>query len=175
MPHTTPMPGDAAPALKVDTLGGTPFDLSEVHPENFTLVLFYRGYHCPICKDQLEELNGKISDFEAAGIKAHAVSMDSPERAEKQREEWDIGNLAIGYGLSEASAREWGLYISAKEKDAEPERFAEPGTAIIYPDGRIYALYTQNVPFARPPLDDLLGAMKFVLKNDYPVRGKLAA
>lgn len=175
MRHSAPTPGDKAPNLNVGVLDGSSFDLSQERLENFTLVLFYRGVHCPICKTQMEELAGKRDEFGKAGITVHAVSMDSRERAERQKNEWAIGGLPIGYGLSEESAREWGLYISGKEKDAEPERFAEPGAAVIYPDGRIYALYLQSVPFARPTLDGLLKGLNFVIENNYPVRGKAAA
>lgn len=175
MAHATPMPGDKAPRLTFDVLDGSPVDLSADHPENFSIVFFYRGVHCPICRKQLEELVARRSDFEAIGAKFHVVSMDSVERAERQKKEWTIEGLPIGYGMSEETAREWGLFISAKEQDAEPDRFSEPGIAVLYPDGRIYALYFQTVPFARPRLDDLLGSLKFVLERDYPIRGKLAA
>jgi len=175
MNHTTPLPGDHAPALKVSTLAGPTLDLGVVTPKSFSVVFFYRGVHCPICKSQMEELAVKLPDFDALGIEVHAVSMDSAEQAKRQSDEWKIADLPVGYGLSEESARAWGLFISTKAKDPEPDLFAEPGIAVVYPDGRIYALYLQNVLFARPRLDDLLGGLKFVLANDYPVRGSLPA
>lgn len=175
MNHMTPLPGDRAPDLKVPTLAGPVLDLSAVTPQAFSLVFFYRGVHCPICRSQLEELAAKRPAFEERGIAVYAVSMDSSERAKRQSEAWEIDGLPVGYGLSEESARAWGLFISAKAQDAEPARFAEPGIAVIYPDGRLYALYLQNVPFARPRLDELLGGLKFVIENDYPVRGSVAA
>ncbi|MEP6565223.1 MAG: redoxin domain-containing protein [Mesorhizobium sp.] len=175
MRHSTPMPSEKAPDLKVDVLGGEPLDLAHTRPKKLSLLLFYRGVHCPICRRELEELNLKQQEFTKAGIKVHAVSMDSRERAERQKRDWAIGDLAIGYGLDEASARDWGLFISGKAKDTEPERFAEPGIAIIDPEGHIYALFLQSVPFARPTLDGLLQGLKFVLENNYPTRGKLTA
>ena len=175
MTHTTPTPGQKAPQLHVEALGGEAIDLRSDQPENFSVVFFYRGLHCPICRKQLEELNGKLDAFKEIGVTVHAVSMDERERAEKQKAEWSIDNLAIGYGLSEASAREWGLYISKKEQDAEPARFAEPGIAAVRPDGTLYSLHIQNVPFARPTLDGLIEGLKFIIEKDYPVRGTLAA
>ncbi|MEF2547064.1 redoxin domain-containing protein [Aurantimonas sp. E1-2-R+4] len=175
MRHTTPIPGDKAPKLAVEVLGGPAFDLAADKPAKMSLVFFYRGVHCPICKTQLEELNDRRAEFEAIGVSVRAVSMDSKERAERQKQEWKIADLPIGYGLTEESAREWGLFISAKEKDSEPTRFAEPGIAMIYPDGTIYALHFQSIPFARPTLDGLKKGLGFILENDYPIRGKLAA
>ncbi len=175
MSHSTPMPGDQAPPLAVHAMGGDPINIANEAAEKFTVILFYRGVHCPVCRQQLEELNGKINEFEQAGITVHAVSMDSEERAKRQKEEWDIANIRIGYGLTEDSARKWGLFISGKEKDSEPDRFCEPGMAILYPDKTIYALYLQTAPFARPGLDDLLKGLNFISENNYPIRGKEAA
>lgn len=173
--HTTPMPGDKASALKVQTLGGTPVDLAANRPENFSVVLFYRGSHCPICKTQMEELNGKLGDFRKIGVDVHVVSMDDEARARKQTRDWAIGNLSIGYGLSEESARDWGLFISEGFKEGEPERFNEPGVAVVRPDGTIYSLHVQNVPFARPTIDGLQQGLGFIIENDYPIRGDIAA
>ncbi len=82
--------------------------------------------------------------------------MDSRDRAERQKEEWAIDGLPIGCGLDEDTARDWGLFISNRKKAAEPDRFAEPGAAVIDPGGRLYAIYLQSVPFrptvaGRPP------------------------
>ena len=174
MPHTTPTPGEIAPDLTVECLGGPALDLSETKPRRLSIVFFYRGVHCPLCRRQLEELVAKRADFDALGFDTHAVSMDSRERAERQKAEWALGDLPIGYGMSEASARAWGLFISPKVKEAEPPVFAEPGIAVLYPDKRIFALFLQSVPFGRPELDTLKDRLEFCLANDYPIRGSLA-
>ncbi|WP_457941082.1 peroxiredoxin-like family protein [Mesorhizobium sp. 10J20-29] len=175
MSHQSALPGSQAPTLSLPALGGGTIDLSAEPPREFTVIFFYRGVHCPICKTQIEELASRARDFEKRGVNLLAASMDSEERAKRQEESWKIEGLKIGYSLNEADARGWGLYISKKEKDGEPDRFAEPGTAIVYPDGTIYALFQQSVPFARPRLDDLLKGLDFIIEKNYPARGTLAA
>ena len=87
-------------------------------------------------------------------------------------EEWDTHDLPLALGLPEEQAREWGLFISEKREGSdEPERFSEPGLFLIKPDGTLYFEEVQSAPFARPPLDEMLSAIQFVLENDYPVRG----
>ena len=173
--HTTPLPGHNAPRLAVEVIGGQAVNLATESSESFTLIFFYRGFHCPICRRQLEELSDKLDEFDALGVKIHVVSMDTRDRAERQKREWAIDRVPIGYGLTEESAREWGLFISAKAKDAEPARFAEPRVAVVDREGRIYALYLQSVPFARPAIDTLRNGLKFIIENGYPVRGQIAA
>ncbi len=174
MTNYTALPGLTAPPLRVHCLDGSHFDLAKMHPEKFTLVIFYRGVHCPLCRDRLEEVDRRLDEVTRRGITVLAVSMDSRERAMRQAAEWKIGKLTIGYALSEADARAWGLFISRKEKDAEPARFSEPGTAIVYPDGRLYAIFHQSVPFAAPRLDDILYGLDYIVKHAYPARGTLA-
>ena len=169
------LPGSPAPVLSLQAIDGGTIDLAAEQPEQFTVVFFYRGVHCPICKTQTEELAARTGEFEKRGIKVMAASMDSEDRARRQADGWKIAGLKVGYALSEEAARAWGLFISQKEKDGEPERFSEPGIAVVYPDGTIYALFHQSVPFARPRLDDLLKGLDFIIEKSYPARGTLAA
>ena len=39
------IPRTKTPPLRVDTVSHGSWDLSEQRPENFTLVVFYRGHH----------------------------------------------------------------------------------------------------------------------------------
>lgn len=50
--------------------------------------------------------------------------------------------------------------------------FSEPGLFLVRPDGTLYWGSTQTMPFARPHFDEILGALDFVAKNDYPARGE---
>lgn len=165
-------PRTRAPGLQVDTLSGSNWQLSDQHPEHFTLIVFYRGLHCPICKPYLQDLEKKLPEFIKRGTEVIAISCDSQERAQKSKEEWGLDHLQIGYGLTLDQAREWGLYISSSIKDPEPARFAEPGLVLIKPDGTLYAASIQSMPFARPNFRELLAALEFIIENDYPARGE---
>jgi hypothetical protein len=101
-----------------------------------------------------------------------ALSSDSRERAEKTRAEWHLDNLTLGYGLPIEEARQWGLYVSKAIKESEPPEFAEPGLFIIRPDRSLYCASINTMPFARPHIGDILNAIDFVVKNNYPARGE---
>ncbi|MEL6774887.1 MAG: redoxin domain-containing protein, partial [Pseudomonadota bacterium] len=74
------IPRDPAPALSVPLLSGEHFTLAEARPEGFSIVIFYRGKHCPICRQYLQDVQGKLDDAAAQGIEVTAVSMDGEER-----------------------------------------------------------------------------------------------
>ena len=67
--------------------------------------------------------------------------------------------------------RRWGLFVSERIAENEPERFGEPGLFLITPDGTVYYEAITSMPWGRPRLDDIIGGIDFVLDQDYPARG----
>ena len=169
---TTLIPNRPVPSLDLPLEGGGRFVLSDADADYLNIVAFYRGLHCPICRNWLQQLDGLIEDFGAMGIKVVAASMDSPERIAKTRAEWNIDKVPLAHGMSEATAREWGLFISTKRDGSEePDIFSEPGLFLVRPDGTLYASSVQSMPFTRPDWKSLLGGLEFIKNNDYPARG----
>lgn len=164
-------PDAPVPALSLPMVGGGSFTLNGTPPENFTMVIFYRGLHCPVCKSYLETLNGLVEGYRQAGFDLVAVSMNDEATATKTKDEWDIGHVPVAYGLSEEKAREWGLYISKAIKDAEADIFCEPGVFWVRPDGNLYLADVSNMPWSRPDLEFLLSKVPFAVEKGYPARG----
>ena len=166
------IPRQPVPDLEVHTVSGETWRLSDRAPEHLVLILFYRGLHCPICKLQLREWDRQLEEFTRRGVDVIAVSTDSRERALRTREEWGLQNFTLGYGMSIDTARAWGLYISHAIKEPEPPVFSEPGLFLIKPDRTLFAAQVSSMPFARPPLTDVLRAIDFVVEKNYPARGE---
>lgn len=171
------IPRQPVPALTVQTVKHGQFDLLVDPPERFTMVVFFRGLHCPICAKYLIELARLLPEFEKRGVRLIAVSSDSEERSIAMAEKIRADRLPVGYGLSLQNAREWGLYISESRGKTsigidEPPRFSEPGVFLVRPDGSLYYGSVQTMPFARPNFTDLIGAIDFAITKDYPARGE---
>lgn len=172
-------PRQPVPELRLPLVGGGTFDLTAERPERFTLLTFYRGLHCPICRAQLADLERKVDDFAERGVRLVAISMDDAERAERTRNEWSISKVPIAYGLTAEQARAWGLFLSTSNGMTsagvvEPDIFSEPGLHLVRADGTLYFASLQTMPFARPHYADVLGALDYIIKNDYPARGEVA-
>ncbi len=169
----TPLPRQPAPALDLPLVGGGRFDLVNAKPEQLTLVVAYRGAHCPQCKKQLSELDGRLAELRDVGVdEVVAVSGDGQERAERAVQEWELTDLRVAYDMDEAMMRSWGLYVSKGVTDIEPTTFSEPGLFLVRPDASLYSAHVQSTPFARPRLDELIKALEFVRDKDYPARGE---
>lgn len=171
-------PRQPVPALAVETLDG-PWSLADQDPENFTMIVFYRGLHCPICSKYVAELDKLAGDFAEIGVSILALSGDDRERAEQARADWGLNNIAVGYGLNTGQARDWGLHRSAGRGLTsigieEPAEFSEPGLFIVRPDNTLYWAQVSTMPFARPHFREIIGALKFALEKDYPARGELS-
>lgn len=160
------------PDLDLPLAGGDRFKLSAATPGNFSMVVVYRGLHCPVCKSYLADLDRKLPEFLAQGVEPVAVSSDPRDRAERARQEWELRALPVAYGMSIEAGRQWGLSVSRAISDREPAEFLEPGLFLVRPDMTLYAASVQTMPFARPHLSDVLGAVRFVTQNHYPARGE---
>jgi len=171
-------PRESVPALDVETLSG-PWSLAAQTPEKFIIAVFYRGLHCPICSKYIHELAKLEGDFAEIGASVMCLSQDTRERAEQAVQDWDLGDLTVGYGVSDGQARDWGLHRSAGRGLTsigieEPAEFSEPGLFIMRPDQTLYWAQISTMPFARPHFREILGGLKFALEKDYPARGELS-
>jgi peroxiredoxin len=169
MPNTL-MPGITAPELRAKKLDGSIWDLSVSEAPSFTMIIFYRGFHCPVCKNYLEKANTLVDQFRENGVSLVAISMDDHQRAQKATTEWRVSNLEILYGLDVKLAEKWGLWLTSAIKQGEPEIFSEPGLFWILPDQSLYLIEVSNMPFARPDLEILVDKSAAV-NNGYPARG----
>jgi len=174
----TILPGTTVPSLSLPLVhGGTTDDLAlgTGTDGRFTLIVFYRGLHCPVCRKQLRELDENIDELRKAGVgRIVAVSMDTLKRATISIDEWEITRLPIAHELTEEAARQWGLFISSGFKKGEPELFSEPGMYILDSDGTVFWSTVSSMPFGRMPVKAIIHGLEYITENNYPARGAVA-
>ena len=167
-----PLPRQNAPSLTVPELTGGRFALAEQRPELFTMIVFFRGLHCPVCHAQLHELDRRLSELTQRGIDVIAISGETLDRSKQLASEWKIEHLNIGYDLSEPMMRGWGLFVSRGRSDSEPPLFNEPGMFLVDADARMYYEAILSMPVGRPRLDEMLKAIDYWTNTGYPARGE---
>jgi peroxiredoxin len=165
-------PRQRSPELTVPLLRGGTYRLDEQTPVRFTMIVFFRGLHCPVCQGQLRELERRLDELQSRDIDVIAVSGETRERTTQLAQEWKLERLPLAYGLTEAQMRAWGLFVSHGLNENEPALFNEPGLFLISPDHTIYYESILSMPVGRPRLDDLLGGIDYWTANDYPARGE---
>ncbi len=165
-------PRQKTPDLDVALLNGQRWRLRDAAPQRFTMLVVYRGLHCPVCRTYLGEVQSKLPEFEKRGVETLALSADSRERAATAQAEWSLDKLRIGYELSIPVAREWGLYISRSIREAEPAEFTEPGLFLVRPDQTLFYAAVANAPWGRPPMDQMLRGLDIAAERNLPARGE---
>jgi len=99
------LPRQPVPPLSVLLAGGGRFDLAAEKPQHFSMIVFYRGLHCPQCRNYLKDLESKLAEFDKRGVSVVAISSDVAERGESTKQDWGLPNMRLGYGLGLAAAR----------------------------------------------------------------------
>ncbi len=168
------IPGDTMPALDARLAGGGRWALAREKPAKLSLLAFYRGIFCPVCRTWLADLDRLVPQFEKRGVSVIALSCDRKDGAERALAEWSLKNLRIGYKLEVEDARRAGLYISEgrglnpSTRLKEPMLFAEPALMLVKPEGELYAAWIQSTPYARVHLAEVLTAVDNFLARDLP-------
>ena len=167
------LPKSQAPALEVKLLNGDTWSLKKQNPDFFTMVIFYRGLHCPLCKKYLEKLNEIQGDLESKGVNVIAISMDPEVRARKSKMDWNIENVNLGCEMDAETAAKWGLYLSESISPSETPLFSEPGLFLVKPDNELYYANVSSNPWGRPFLPSFVQLMDFLKSSNYPARGEV--
>lgn len=171
MPTPKPIAGAILDPIVVPKLGGGDLTIGGAR-ENWSLVVIYRGKHCPRCKKYLNILDAMAGKWSDAGFDIQVASADPIEKAQADMDQFNWG-FDLGYDLSESQMVSLGLYLSDPLSEAETDRrFAEPGVFVLRPDGSTLLISISNGPSARPDLDELLDGMIFTKTNDRPPRGE---
>ena len=170
MTHHKPLVGEKIEPFEIKVLGAGETMTIGGDKDRWTMLVVYRGKHCPRCKRYLNKLNDMLADWTAI-MDVVVVSADTEEKAVADQQEFGW-KFELGYGLEVDRMRKLGLYVSEPLSEAETtDMFAEPGTFALRPDGSLMLVDISNGPAARPDLVELLDGMKFNITNDRPVRG----
>ena len=172
------IPRRRVPDLSLPLAGGGHWRLSDQKPKHFTMLAFYRGAHCSICRDHLHQLQATHAAFCKRGVTPIAISADSADRACSAETGWGLTDLCVAYGLSRQQARDWGLYIShgagvSSLGIEEPPMFVEPALFLVRPDRTLYYVSVQSMPFGRPSFGELLSGIEKAVARNYPARGEV--
>ncbi len=169
MKSAKPDVGKPVPEMTFAKVGGGNVTVGGLR-DRWSLLVVYRGKHCPRCKKYLNKFNAMLAEWDAI-MDVVVVSADTEDKANADVAEFGW-SFDLGYGLTEAQMHALGLYVSDPLFEAETTtRFAEPGTLAIRPNGELVLVDISNGPAARPDLEELLDGMRFNIINDWPVRG----
>jgi peroxiredoxin len=86
--------GARAPDFSAIDAKENTFQLAKALQKQPVVIIFYRGYWCPVCNRHLSQLQDSLKQIEKAGARVIAISPEKPEYLEKM-----AGKTGAGYTL----------------------------------------------------------------------------
>ncbi len=82
--------GTMAPDFTTQDLQGNIISLSELYQKGPVVLVFYRGYWCPVCTRHLSEFERELAALKFNNVNVLAISPETAEFAEKTVEKTDL-------------------------------------------------------------------------------------
>jgi peroxiredoxin len=106
LPDVGTVPGRLAPPLQGRAEAGSPFRL-DASGAQATLLLFYRGAHCGLCRERLRALEAHRREYEAADVRIVAATLDAPGEVART-----VSMLGLGFpvvSVDTAAFSQWDI------------------------------------------------------------------
>ncbi|WP_040340278.1 peroxiredoxin family protein [Fictibacillus macauensis] len=158
--------GDQAPNFTAQTSDNKPFHLHDhLKDDNrFHLLVFFRGEWCPVCNEQLQDLQENLHVFKELNTHVMAISTDQPENLQKLKENHHI-SFPVLHDEKEEALKAFGVYTHEDTLYEDHGHHGEPGVFLIDPEKRILHISVQTGPFGRPSAEDLRKTIKYIQKT----------
>jgi peroxiredoxin len=138
-----------APNFKTADPSGKDFELYRELRKRAVLLVFYRGYWCDHCREQLSEINEHLGDFKRLAINVVAVSADRPLEASLI-----INFLGLAFPvIPDPDWKIFGLYGFTRP---ENQKEILPAVFLIGKDKKIVYSYIGKDYRDRPPIETLI-------------------
>lgn len=167
----TPLkPADSFPDISFKLMTGETIQLG-ANAGRWTLLIVYRGDHCPRCKTYVAKLHELVPGYAERNVDIYLASTD-PEHVAKRTIDENNWTLPVAFGLTNAQSQQLGLYLTDQDASAELDgQYAEPGMFLINPEGLTQVIATSNSPSVRPDLEVVLDGIIGTQDRNLPIRG----
>ena len=145
--------GTKAPVFYAIDADNVKFDLRESLKQGPVVIIFYRGYWCPVCNKHLKQIQDSLKLIRDKGASVVAISPEKPEYLEKMQEKtgvkfrllYDEGyKIANAYDVTFTPTKSeliiYNTLLGANLKEThsdDSQRLPIPATYLISQDGKI--------------------------------------
>lgn len=145
--------GDQAPQFSALNSRSETFHLSQALESGPVVLIFYRGFWCPVCNQHLSQLQDSLQLIESKGAQIIAVSPEKPEYLAKMEEktkaeftvlydeDYEIAKaFDVNFLPASTQLLTYNVALGARMKKSHSgteQNLPIPATYIINPDGEI--------------------------------------
>ena len=167
--------GQEAPLFEASDAAGNKFKLKNEIKNQPVVVIFYRGYWCPVCNKHLSQIQDSLQLIMEKGVKVLAISPEKPEYLDKMSEKsgaeftllYDENNdIAKAYDVNfKPSSKQlftYNVILGADMKNThsdDSQQLPIPATYLINKDGKIVWRQFDRDYHNRASVKDILKAV----------------
>lgn len=164
--------GDAIPEITFTGTNNKKNTFSDYYKKQVLVIIFYRGYWCPVCNKQLSKFAEQSKKIEATGAKLIAITSESYDNVSKTKEQTGAkftiisdtdGSIRNAFDVNFKVTKEYQamiqekLQVSIAETNANKQaQLPVPATFIIDRNGKIIYKHFNLDYKIRASVDDIL-------------------
>ncbi|WP_273128182.1 peroxiredoxin family protein [Bacillus weihaiensis] len=158
---------DQIPNFSLPSANGEQFSY-EAHKEKhkaWHLIIFFRGAWCPVCVQELKDLEENKSYFESKNVHFVTISTDELANLENLVKENNLSFPVLADENLEA-LKSFGVFYHGEDAPYEDHgAHGEPAYFLVDEEGKLLYQQKQTSPFGRPTTTELRKIVQYIGKN----------
>ena len=159
--------GDQAPLFELPAETGTPYSLEKDLNDRpgWRFLVFFRGAWCPVCVQDLKDLEESKSYFEDKGVHITTISTDTQQDSNAMKEEHGLSFPVLSDAPLDLLSQ-YGVFYHGEDAPYEDHGLhGEAAYFLLDEKGNILYQQKQTSPFGRPNVKELRKIIQYIKKN----------
>ncbi|CAN7558456.1 peroxiredoxin family protein [Rossellomorea sp. LjRoot5] len=158
---------DTVPNFTLPAVSGETFSFEDHQKEHqsWHLIVFFRGSWCPVCQEELRELQANKEYLEKENVHLLAISSDKMADLQEFANKEDLTFPILADEKLEAIKAYDVFYHGEDAPYDDHGQHGEPAYFLVNEKGQAMYQQRQTSPFGRPHANELRKIVKYIQKN----------
>lgn len=160
--------GEQVPDFTLPAVSGDTYHFSNFqkeHPGDWNFLIYFRGSWCPVCMEELKELEESKGYFQDKSIHITTISTDSLENLKEMVNEHEFTFPVLADEKMSVLEKYGVHYHSEADPYEDHGEHGEPAYFLIDENGKVLYQQRQTSPFGRPTPTELRKIVQYIKKN----------
>lgn len=141
------------------------YETHQKEHQSWHLIIFFRGAWCPVCIQDLKDLEENKNYFESKNVHLITISTDELDNLKKMADEYNLSYPVLSDKNLEA-LKAFDVFFHGEDAPYEDHRaHGEPAYFLVDEKGRLLYQQKQTSPFVRPTSTELRKIVQYISKN----------